>query len=79
MKRGPVRNLKSPPTKKRPRNKSDNNAVTAAVTATAEEVEVEVEDSDNAKKLESSVPVVRMRSRKSDNAKEVSIGEIYSL
>jgi hypothetical protein len=75
MKRGPVRNLKSPPAKKRPRNKSDNNAMTA----TAEEVEVEVEDSDNAKKLESSVPVVTMRSRKSDNAKEVSIGEIYSL
>lgn len=75
MKRGPVRNLKSPPAKKRPRNKSDNNAMTA----TAEEVEVEVEDSDNAKKLESSVPVATMRSRKSDNAKEVSIGEIYSL
>ena len=74
MKRGPVRNLKSPPTKKRPRNKSDNNAM-AAMTAE----EVEVEDSDNAKKLESSVPVVTMRSRKSDNAKEVSIGEIYSL
>jgi hypothetical protein len=77
MKRGPVRNLKSPPAKKRPRNKSDNNAMTA--TAEEVEVEVEVEDSDNAKKLESSVPVVTMRSRKSDNAKEVSIGEIYSL
>jgi hypothetical protein len=78
MKRGPVRNLKSPPAKKRPRNKSDNNAMTA--TAEEVEVEVEVEDSDNAKKLESSsAPVVTMRSRKSDDTKEVSIGEIYSL
>ena len=79
MKRGPVRNLKSPPAKKRPRNKSDNNAMTATAEEVEVEVEVEVEDSDNAKKLESSVPVVTMRSRKSDNAKEVSIGEIYSL
>jgi hypothetical protein len=70
MKRGPVRKSKSP-TKKRPRNKSandeENSNNTVAMVAKAEEP----------KELES-MPETK-RSRKSDNAKEDSIGKIYSL